>query len=233
MSRAGDGGNIMKRKIRREKGGRWCEVEIEINDGRLSVCGSEGAITKLARAKKDAIEYWRGFFEDQPEEIFAMNKRCGTRYTSALGAAKYVVSVDGDLHGLDVHAQDGDKVYTTESCGQIRDDLAKWFPEVAPLLPWHMNDMKAGCEHQEAEGWAERPIDPSKPTNAYGKHYPGQAHDSWNMLVWVRADEFEGGLLSAPCPTCGYKYGSAWLKRELPAEIIKLAETVCANERAA
>ena len=32
----------MKRKILREKGNKWCEVEIEIKDGRLSVCGSEG-----------------------------------------------------------------------------------------------------------------------------------------------------------------------------------------------
>jgi hypothetical protein len=23
-----------------------------------------------------------------------------------------------------------------------------------------------------------------------------------------------------PCPICGYKYGSAWLKEEVPAEVI-------------
>jgi hypothetical protein len=29
-----------------------------------------------------------------------------------------------------------------------------------------------------------------------------------------------GGILSRPCPVCGYKYGSAWLKREVPAEVV-------------
>lgn len=95
---------------------------------------------------------------------------------------------------------------------------------------WHLNDMTAGCEHQR-EGvaasdddpmvdvpWDQRPIDVSKPTNTYGTHFTGQRHASWNMLAWVRRDEHPRGLLSFPCPVCGYKYGSAWLTREIPAE---------------
>ena len=74
---------------------------------------------------------------------------------------------------------------------------------------WHLNGMRAGCEHQRAEGWDERPIDPAKPLDSYGLHFPGQKHSSWNMLIWVRRDEHPEGLLSYPCPTCGYKYGSA------------------------
>jgi len=85
---------------------------------------------------------------------------------------------------------------------------------------WHLNDMRPGCEHQMAEGWDKRPIDPTKPTSTYGKHFPGQKYDSWNMLAWVRADEHPDGLLSKPCPTCGYKYGSAWRRVEVPAEVI-------------
>lgn len=50
---------------------------------------------------------------------------------------------------------------------------------------WHMNNMRAGCEHQRALGW-----------NKYDEHP------------------------SEPCPTCGYKYGSAWLKEELPQDVI-------------
>lgn len=86
---------------------------------------------------------------------------------------------------------------------------------------WHANDMRAGCEHQTKEGWAEKPIDPSKPTTAYGKHFPGQKQDSWNMLAWVSQSEHPDGLLSKPCPVCGYKYGSAWLKEAVPDEVIE------------
>lgn len=43
---------------------------------------------------------------------------------------------------------------------------------------------------------------------------------------WVRPE----GLLCKPCPVCGYEYGSAWLKREVPEEILEylknLPETV-------
>ena len=84
---------------------------------------------------------------------------------------------------------------------------------------WHLNGMQAGCAHQRAAGWNTRPIDPSKPTGTYGKHYPGQKHSSWNMLTWVRRAEHPEGLLSEPCPECGYRYGSAWLSESLPADV--------------
>lgn len=113
------------------------------------------------------------------------------------------------------------------SCGQI--DLHNIYnpaPDVAIIkltqvwAAWHLNDMRAGCEHQRAEQWDKRPIDPSKPLNAYGKHFPGQRQDSWNMLTWVSRREHPQGLLSEPCPTCGYKFGTAWLHEEVPEEVI-------------
>lgn len=219
----------MNRKILRTQGKRFCEVEINLEDGRLSVYGTEGRIVRRTAARKEALAYWVSYFEDNPEEIIRLGRR------TARGAAKYVLDTDGEYHGLDVHserwASDGrnKNVFLVESCGQITDTIREFFPELAPLLKWHLNDMRAGCAHQEAEKWAERPIDPSKPTNTYGTHFPGQRHASWNMLVWVRPDEHAGGLLGVPCPTCGYKYGTAWNKAELPPEIVRLAETGAAE----
>lgn len=116
------------------------------------------------------------------------------------------------------------------SCGQIvmhdwnihqyapgwSDELATKFRDVWDR--WHLNDMRAGCEHQRAEGWDKRPIDPSKPTNAYGNF---TATASRNMLVWVSKKDHPHGLLGEPCPTCGYKYGTAWLREELPVEVVE------------
>ena len=99
-------------------------------------------------------------------------------------------------------------------------DAALWFRLLETWKLWHLNDMAPGCEHQRAEGWDKRPIDPTKPTTAYGKFYPGQRCDSWNMLTWVPRTEHPEGLLSHPCPTCGYKYGSAWLKRDVPQDVL-------------
>jgi hypothetical protein len=35
---------------------------------------------------------------------------------------------------------------------------------------------------------------------------------------WVRPEEHPEGLLGKPCHVCGYKYGTDWLYREIPAE---------------
>jgi hypothetical protein len=227
---------MVKREITRIKGDRYCTVSIEIREGEeLSVCGESGRVVRTGAAKREALEYWRSFFDDSPDEIGTMNEKCGTRFRGSLSAARYVIAQDGDFHGLDVRENDAPRgfVLVGESWGQIREEIAEFFPEVVPLFPWHLNNMKVACVHQEAEGWGERPIDPTKPTDTYGKHFPGQVSSSWNMLAWVRRDEHPQGLLSEPCPVCGYRYGSAWLKRELPPEIIALAETVCASEERA
>jgi hypothetical protein len=41
---------------------------------------------------------------------------------------------------------------------------------------------------------------------------------------WVRPDEHPAGILTKPCPTCGYKYGSAWLYEPLPADVVAFLE---------
>lgn len=113
------------------------------------------------------------------------------------------------------------------SGGQNIDEIAALFPDNAQVQRmheiwqrWHLNDLKAGCEHQRAEGWHERPIDPSKPINSYGKHFEGQSHDSWNLLGWVRKSEHPEGLMCKPCPVCGYKYGTAWLYEPIPEDVL-------------
>jgi hypothetical protein len=82
---------------------------------------------------------------------------------------------------------------------------------------WHLNDMRAGCEHQRAEGWDKRPIYADKPTTAYVDH-PGGGK-GWNMLTWL--PEGRGGLLGKACPTCGYRYGTQWLSEDLPAGVVE------------
>jgi len=192
----------MTRKILRWNKKRFCHIEIKLEDGRLSVCGIEGRIVTRAQAKKEALAYWTSYFEEDWNQITELNKRFDKHFTRPSGAAKFVLETDGELHGLDVlKVEGGDEqgpashdstkiVLITESYGQIREELAEWFPEYVPLFAYHLNDLHAECEHQQArdETWQTRP--------------------------------------NAVCPDCGYKLGSAWLKRDLPPEIVKLAEGV-------
>lgn len=139
----------------------------------------------------------------------------------------------GQIHGGYAHrnSADNDQRYTKPITPDQIAFAPRWTPELwLDLLDiwerWHLNDMRAGCEHQRAEGWDKRPIDPTKPTTAYGKHFPGQSTASWNMLTWISRSEHPQGLLSEPCPVCGYKYGTRWLREELPDEVVEFVKAL-------
>lgn len=131
----------------------------------------------------------------------------------------------GDKPTLSISGEEGRVgARSFDSFGQIIETADRYFPGIASVWRrWHLNGMRAGCKHQRAEGWDKRPIDPSKPTNTYGHHFPGQAQPTWNMLAWVTRAEHPEGLLSYPCSTCGYEYGSAWLHEDLPEDVIRWA----------
>jgi hypothetical protein len=38
---------------------------------------------------------------------------------------------------------------------------------------------------------------------------------------WVYPKDHPEGVLTKPCEVCGYRYGTAWLKEELPVEIVE------------
>lgn len=178
----------MTKKILRQKGNEWCELRIEIEDGRFSMSGAAGNVISRKQAKRDALDCWVSFFEKNKGEMQEMNERHGKRFTSPTSAAKFVLASDGEFHGIDVHHEDGNKVYVSHSWGQIRETINDYFPEAEPFWKWHLNDMHAECEHQEARG------------ETYATHP------------------------SAKCPDCGYKLGSEWTKRKLPADVIAWAE---------
>jgi len=72
---------------------------------------------------------------------------------------------------------------------------------------WHLNDMRSGCEHQRAMGWnSDWLIDPE--ANRIQQ----------NMMMWNGVEN--GGLLSRPCPICGYKFGTKWLHEEVPKWVL-------------
>lgn len=65
---------------------------------------------------------------------------------------------------------------------------------------------------------------PAGPYMANGPQYEGDQFNRASEVKtrgWVRPEEHPAGLLAAPCPTCGYRYGSAWLREELPADILE------------
>lgn len=145
---------------------------------------------------------------------------------------------------------------------------------------WHLNDMRAGCEHQRAnwpdpttkveivtykltsdtlqrlarikervmadlkkprgmwprgeEQGAEAVINdserdllslPYETTQAPDADGPGSgcyevAKRETKAIGWVKPSEHPQGLLCKACEECGYKYGSQWLREDVPAEVL-------------
>ena len=142
----------MKRTETKRRGSRFCTLEVELKDGRLSICGTAGRVVTRREARREARQLWESFFEDDPAQIYAMNERMGRQFRTPRGAARFVLETDGELHGVDVYREDGDEVWITRSGGQIRKTIRRFFPNAARFFPWHLNDMNAGCEHQDARG---------------------------------------------------------------------------------
>jgi hypothetical protein len=41
------------------------------------------------------------------------------------------------------------------------------------------------------------------------------------MRGWVRYEKSPLGILCKPCPVCGYKYGSSWMREDVPDDVIE------------
>jgi len=139
----------LKYEALRHNGNEFCIAEVELRerakDGNtvweLSICGTAGDVCTKRQARWEAKRFLESYF-DEGDAIREMNERCGTNYRTSKGAARYVVEQDGEYHGLDVVGEVGNIVLCAHSCGQIRDDLTKWFPELEQFFDWHLNTMK-------------------------------------------------------------------------------------------
>lgn len=69
--------------------------------------------------------------------------------------------------------------------------------------------------YEELSGELAQYYKPDKPLYA-GDH----GFTETKTRGWVRYDESDKGILCKPCPVCGYKYGTSWLKEDVPQEII-------------
>ena len=199
--------------------GEWCEIEIRWTGTRLSITGSAGSLIPQDQGREQALEYWAAYFEDEPQECARMSQEHGNDYDScgctkllcAEHCAQLVLDIDGDYHGLDVHAElDGDypqldepMLALTHSCGQITGELRLYFPQFKKLMPWHLNDMRPNCVHQKVQ-LADADSVPCPHSDCVKTGYDG--------LIGYH-----------PVP---YRYGSAWKFHPLPQYALDMLENI-------
>ena len=128
----------------------WCHMDINLNDGQLTVSGSAGYILTPRQAKKESLNFWEDYYETELTDFQRKDHNSKSNIRSAKGFAKAMWQSDyNEYPGLDVfpHSPNG-KVLVKSALGPIRNELKVWYPCVVPLFPWHLNYMFAGCEHQ-------------------------------------------------------------------------------------
>ena len=59
----------------------------------------------------------------------------------------------------------------------------------------------------------------------FQKCYKEQKRET-KAVGWLYEKEHPKGLLCKPCETCGYKYGSQWLKEDIPADVLGYLKTL-------
>jgi len=142
------------------------------------------------------------------------------------------------LSGVEAPTRDGNAL---GSCGQISSKLSEykeprfnqgWMERDFYRLKeywrvWHLNNLQAGCEHQRAARWEDKRIKPEELPDCRSNRDEGGILAIWVYPLEARGEKFvnndschKDGLLTKACPNCGYKYGSAWLKKEVPEEVI-------------
>lgn len=157
-------------------------------------------------------------------------------------------------------------------------DRDKWWDFLEIWKQWHLNDMRATCEHQRALGWEEKATErvtiykwklTPEASSAQRKIEEGAmdalkrgevvqlSQDDTKMLAleywtktytetlpesiaefykpdgteektlgWLYPTDHPEGILTRPCPECGYEYGSAWKREELPADVVAFLEAL-------
>lgn len=101
---------------------------------------------------------------------------------------------------------------------RIAGELTKAPPYLRRLLEvwerWHLNGMRAGCEHQGEKWTCTAPGCQTENGWHLKPEYPKRG-DACRRCGRNRWDE-----PSDHCPETGYRFGTSWLLEELPAEIV-------------
>jgi len=49
----------------------------------------------------------------------------------------------------------------------------------------------------------------------------GHSNVEYKMRGWIFHRDHPLGFIGRPCPVCGYKYGTSWIKEEVPEEVVE------------
>lgn len=95
-----------------------------------------------------------------------------------------------------------------------------------------LDSLRAGKTHRPTQeerdmaslSWDKTTSTKRRPSSHYAPsvslYSSDPGHEETKMLGWLTPKQHPRGILSKPCPTCGYKYGTEWKREEVPKRIL-------------
>lgn len=204
-------------------------AEIEYKQGRLSICGvvgpmrngnckgSAGQCVDEIRKGKPVGEWTSEMLQkfcDIWDEYHLNDMRPYCKHQKKLGwdklAEKKVTIYHFRLRHETMEKQSAIKTDAWKKLKQGRTVTLSVDERVLLNLPY---EIKSDTEYLDK--YKDQYYEPKKPL------YPGdQGSTEVKMLGWLYPKDHPEGILTKPCPVCGYKYGTSWIKEEVPQEVI-------------
>ena len=204
-------------------GNVYCKINYE--DGKLSISGVEGPLSngdakgacgQIVMHEWDIREYAPGWDEKKVAEFRAvwdkwhlndMRPNCQHQVGSDWENQKvnlYMWSLTDAARKIKKQAMKRAElaIKTGETFTPTAEETA-----ITNLEDYVTNHSPVAAEHYE----------PSK--SSTGSDY--FAHVKTESTGWLSPEQHPKGFLGKPCPECGYKYGTRWLKEEVPEEVLE------------
>lgn len=192
-------------------------VDISFADGRLSICGeTEDSAGQIIGELEDLLKY--GPNEQQKTIIVKLrdiwerwhlnDMRPGCEHQRAWNTSEKIEIVSYRLtreaskqqNQIKRQAETDLKETGTATISDLNRELLS--------LPWQIKK------------------DPAEVTSLFYRDCYEEHERETKTAGWVYPSEHPKGLLCKPCEVCGYKYGSAWLKEEVPADVLDYLKTL-------
>ena len=225
---------IVRLGTKSRSGNIYCKIEIT-TDGRLSISGVEGP-----NARGDCVGSCGQIDMHLRDEVNQIDPAPG--WDAALLTKFFEVWKEWHLND------------TTPGCEHQTGP--EWTPKDVTLYHWRQTDaasaakkaaetaagdaLKAGTTFTptaEQTRLACLPYSLTTHTPDAPEGYQAAQNTSYSSATetkktnWLHEADHPDGYLSKPCPVCGYKYGSKWLKRDLPADVVTFLHSLPATDK--
>ena len=204
-------------------GNVFCKIDFE--NGRLSISGVEGPL-KSGNCKGGCgqidMHMREGDYLDKMESATGWDRAKIDRFLEIWKRWHLNDMRPGCVHQREIDMTREVEIVTyklTHEAQRMRDEAVKYAAkESAAGRPVNLSEQARALVL--LEDWYADRFSPPDADGLFSGCYEVKKREQ-KAIGWVLQSEHPDGMLSRPCPMCGYKYGNAWLREEVPADVIE------------